>query len=181
MQSIHKKTLILYIITIIILVIVTGVSLFLFKEMQKRITEVRNVKERVASIQKYESIYREELQKVEKIQESVALLEKEVVTQSAIPIVLSNIEALTAQAGVSGEIISAQIVSQKAKPSYVSIDIKAEGKKEQLITFMKLIEQSKNESSIEKFSLVQGVQTTETRDGGAFWELTATLFVLSYK
>lgn len=183
MEALHKKTIILYIGTLLVLIIVIGVSLLLFKKMQMRIIEVRSVRERIASIEKYESIYVEELKKIEDINASLSVIEKEVVTKNTIPLVLSNIERFAKDTAVSGEIVSAQIMEQKAKPAYVSIDVKAKGSLENLTSFMKKIEQSKSESSIERISLVQESNGEQqgTAPNNNVWELSTTIFVLSYK
>jgi Tfp pilus assembly protein PilO len=183
MEALHKKTIVLYIIALLALIVVIGASLLLFKKMQMRIVEVRSVRERIASIEKYESIYVEELRKIEDINTVVSVLEKEIVTKDTIPLILSNIERFGKDASVSGEIVSAQIIEQKGKPPYVSIDVKAEGSLEDLTAFMKKIEQSKSESSIEKISLVQegGGEQQGIAPNNNVWELSATIFVLSYK
>jgi hypothetical protein len=183
MEALHKKTVLLYIVAMLTLILVIGVSLFLFKKMQDRIIEVRNVRERIASIEKYESIYVEELRKIEDINASLSKIEKEVVAKDMIPLLLSNVERFGKEVFVSAEIVSAQIIDQKGKPPYVSIDVKAKGSLENLISFMKKIEQSKSETSIEKISLVQGGNSEQQGivSNNTTWELSATLFVLSYK
>lgn len=183
METLHKKTIILYITTTVLLIAVIAIALLLFKKMQNRIIEVRNVRERIASIEKYDALYEEEVEKMEAVNQALALIEKEIVTKNTIPLVLSNIELLANDTFVEGEIISAQIVEQKGKAPYVSIEIKAQGTLEDLALFMKKIEQAKNESSIDRFSLTQSLEGEETgtAPGKNIWNLTATLFVLSYK
>lgn len=181
MEHIYKKTLITYLLTILLLIGVIAGVLLVFQKIQLRIEAVRNVKERIASMEKYESIYIQEQQKFEAITNSLDTLRQEIVTERTIPLVLSNIELLAQESSIEAEIASAQIISPKGKPAYVSIDVKAKGSLEQLQQFMKKVEQSKSESSIEKFSLTQSVQGSEDAvPQSNIWELSVTIFVLSY-
>jgi Tfp pilus assembly protein PilO len=176
LHTLYKKTISLYITVTVVLIVFIGASLLLFKEMKNRISAVRAIYDRIASIEKYESIYKEEKEKIDSIENSLMVLEKEIVTPTTLPLVLSGIELLGKDLLLTVEISSAQIISPRGKNPYASISIKTEGSYDQLLSFMNKIEDVRSESSIESFTLTQSILNNEN-----MWELMATIFVLSYK
>lgn len=179
MKTLYKKTISTYIGALVLFFALLTIVLFLFKRVQMRIVEVRVVNEKIASIEKYEGIYLQELEKIKNLEERLAFLDREIITESTLPLVLSNIEQLAKQSSVVAEITSAKVVTTKEKSSYGSIDIKAEGSFDNLTRFMKKIEQSRNEAVLQTFTLTGNVEKDQQLANQ--WDLSATIDILSYK
>jgi Tfp pilus assembly protein PilO len=108
MDTILKKHIgSLSIVIIISLALVVG-GVVLLQSLNGKLSKIADIKERVASYQKNKKAFTDEVVKIQSLEKRVSDLEASVVTSETVPALLSSLESLAKDAGVSFEITSVQ-------------------------------------------------------------------------
>ncbi len=135
MNTILKKHIISLVLSIIFPVVLLGVGGLLLQQLNTKVSRIADIKERIASYQKNKKAFTDEVSNIQLLEKRVSSLESSIVTTEEVPTLLSSLESLAKDSGVTFEITSVQNPVENDAPK-LTIECSVIGSKTQVLSFL---------------------------------------------
>jgi Tfp pilus assembly protein PilO len=176
MKSLHRKHIIIVLITFLITAICVVGVVFFFQQMDLKAQKVLEANNRLISYEKNKKIYMEETAELKKITERTTTLEKYKVTLEQIPQLLSSLESIGNKNKVEFKIDAVNTPKKANVIEKLTIDFSARGTYANLLTFIQDLERQPYQIKYTNFSFREGVGVTAEPQ----WEFGGSIEILSF-
>lgn len=181
MESIERKHIAVTICMILLSIgSILGI-LYFVKEMQVKERRVREVKEHLASYEQNKKIFIAESVELRELDGEVARLEDYTVTIEQVPQLLSRMEALALESGVTFSIISVKTPEEEGAPQTLTVDFSAGGSYASVQAFLEVLSRQSYQIRFNTLSLHKR-QSETPLDTITLpsWELLASTEIVSF-
>lgn len=177
MKSLLQKQYIGVSIASVIMLGALVVLVVLFIVMKQRQARVHEVKETLATYEQNKKIFAKETATVDFLTTRIVSLESKKITEGSIPQLLSSIETIAEQKGVSITITSVQTPTIDGEEK-LFLDIAIDGSFDASMMFTEALRSQEYQIKFSTFALHQEKSSTESQD--LSWNVLATFEVISF-
>jgi Tfp pilus assembly protein PilO len=135
MNTILKKHIVTLVLSVVLPVALLIGGLLFIRQLTVKVSRIADIKERIASYQKNKKAFTDEVSKIQLLEKRVGLLESSVITAEEVPTLLSSLESLAKDSGVTFEITSVQNPVENDVPK-LTIECSVIGSKTQILSFL---------------------------------------------
>lgn len=118
---------------------VIGLGAVLLVQIDTKVKTIGEIKERIASYQKNKKAFTDEVAKIQGLEKRVSTLESSVVTSESVPVLLSSLETLAKNEGVTFEITSVQTPTE-GDTQKLFVECSIVGSRTKVLSFLNIVQ-----------------------------------------